>query len=589
MSEETKSVKKFKTIDDLDISPSIINKLKEAGFETLESLVTANASDLSSLVGIPLPTAMKIITAAREALDIRFKTAKEVKQERLNIGRITTGSKSLDQLLGGGVETRTITEFFGEYGTGKCVSRDTPIIYVSRGEVRIESISAIYNRYRSLYNEMPYDEGYAIEVDDLKVFSVNGGSIGLGEVSYLYREFAREILRIETATGRILEVTPSHKLLLRAKQGYVWVPAHAISEGDEIGIPAGILGGYTDDSVIYNRVYSRGFIVASEGRYVADSIYGLGLDPDVFRSYMIGYIEGSGYQLRDRQIPADSYSTATALSYIAHLAGYISGIYREDGRIYVVRFRRSDQGSSIYWDKVASIYRINYNSYVYDITVPKYRNFIGGSAPTILHNTQLGHQLSVNVQLPPDQGGLNGSAVYIDTEGTFRWERIEMMSRAKGLDPDEAMDRIYYIRAINSDHQMAIVEELRTMIPERNIKLVVVDSVTGHFRAEYPGRENLAVRQQKLNKHLHQLQTLAEVYNIAVVVTNQVMARPDVFYGDPTVAVGGHVLGHAPGVRVQLRKSRGNRRIARVIDAPHLPEGEAVFIITEEGISDIAE
>ncbi len=589
MSEETKSVKKFKTIDDLDISPSIINKLKEAGFETLESLVTANASDLSSLVGIPLPTAMKIITAAREALDIRFKTAKEVKQERLNIGRITTGSKSLDQLLGGGVETRTITEFFGEYGTGKCVSSDTPIIYITRGEVRIESISAIYNRYRSLYSEIPYDEGYAIEVDDLKVFSVNGGSIGLGEVSYLYREFAREILRIETTTGRILEVTPSHKLLLRAKQGYVWIPAHAISEGDEIGVPAGILSGSTEKSMIYNHAYSRGFMIASEGRYVADSIYGLGLDPDVFRSYMIGYIEGSGYQLRDRQIPTDSYNKATALSYIAHLAGYISGIYREDERIYVVRFRRNDQESGIYRDKVASIYRISYNSYVYDITVPKYRNFIGGSAPTILHNTQLGHQLSVNVQLPPDQGGLNGSAVYIDTEGTFRWERIEMMSRAKGLDPDEAMDRIYYIRAINSDHQMAIVEELRTMIPERNIKLVVVDSVTGHFRAEYPGRENLAVRQQKLNKHLHQLQTLAEVYNIAVVVTNQVMARPDVFYGDPTVAVGGHVLGHAPGVRVQLRKSRGNRRIARVIDAPHLPEGEAVFIITEEGISDIAE
>ncbi len=589
MSEETKSVKKFKTIDDLDISPSIINKLKEAGFETLESLVTANASDLSSLVGIPLPTAMKIITAAREALDIRFKTAKEVKQERLNIGRITTGSKSLDQLLGGGVETRTITEFFGEYGTGKCVSSDTPIIYITRGEVRIESISAIYNRYRSLYSEIPYDEGYAIEVNDLKVFSVNGGSIGLGEVSYLYREFAREILRIETTTGRILEVTPSHKLLLRAKQGYVWIPAHAISEGDEIGVPAGILSGSTEKSMIYNHAYSRGFMIASEGRYVADSIYGLGLDPDVFRSYMIGYIEGSGYQLRDRQIPTDSYNKATALSYIAHLAGYISGIYREDERIYVVRFRRNDQESGIYRDKVASIYRISYNSYVYDITVPKYRNFIGGSAPTILHNTQLGHQLSVNVQLPPDQGGLNGSAVYIDTEGTFRWERIEMMSRAKGLDPDEAMDRIYYIRAINSDHQMAIVEELRTMIPERNIKLVVVDSVTGHFRAEYPGRENLAVRQQKLNKHLHQLQTLAEVYNIAVVVTNQVMARPDVFYGDPTVAVGGHVLGHAPGVRVQLRKSRGNRRIARVIDAPHLPEGEAVFIITEEGISDIAE
>ena len=136
---------------------------------------------------------------------------------------------------------------------------------------------------------------------------------------------------------------------------------------------------------------------------------------------------------------------------------------------------------------------------------------------------------------------------------------------------------------------MAVVDELFDLVPKENIKLVVVDSVTGHFRAEYIGREHLAQRQQKLNRHLHQLMRLAEIYNVAVVVTNQVMARPDVFYGDPTQAVGGHVLYHAPGVRVQLRKSRGNRRIARVVDAPHLPEGEAVFVITEEGIRDPSE
>ncbi|MEM4040550.1 MAG: DNA repair and recombination protein RadA, partial [Ignisphaera sp.] len=119
-----------------------------------------------------------------------------------------------------------------------------------------------------------------------------------------------------------------------------------------------------------------------------------------------------------------------------------------------------------------------------------------------------------------------------------------------------------------------------------NIGLVVVDSITGHFRAEYPGRENLAIRQQKLNKHLHQLMSLAELYDVAVIITNQVMARPDIFYGDPTVAIGGHVLYHAPGIRVQLKKSRGNRRIARIVDAPHLPEIETVFVITEAGIRD---
>jgi len=322
VSRETKP-SAIKDLTDLPgIGPATAAKLIEAGYSTLESIAVATPQELSAVAGIPLATAQKAIKAAREALDITFKTALEVKRERMSVGKITTGSKALDELLGGGVETRTITEFYGEYGTGK---------------------------------------------------------------------------------------------------------------------------------------------------------------------------------------------------------------------------------------------------------------------------TQICHQLSVNVQLPPEKGGLSGKAVYIDSEGTFRWERIESMARGVGLNPDEAMNNILYIRAINSDHQMAVVEELPEVIKEENVRLVVVDSVTGHFRAEYPGRENLAARQQKLNRHLHQLMRIAEVYNVAVVVTNQVMARPDVFYGDPTQAVGGHVLYHAPGVRIQLRKSRGNKRIARVVDAPHLPEGEAVFAITDVGIRDAEE
>jgi DNA repair protein RadA len=311
-----------RSLEDLGISSTILAKLREAGYKTLESIAVANISELASVAGIPLPTAHRIVSKARELLGLTLKTALDLKKERGTLPKIVTGSKRLDELLGGGVETGTVTEFFGEYGTGK---------------------------------------------------------------------------------------------------------------------------------------------------------------------------------------------------------------------------------------------------------------------------TQLCMQLSVNVQLPKDRGGLNAKAIYIDAEGTFRWERIEAMAKAVGLDPDKAMANIYWIRAISSDHQMAVVEEVMDLIPKENVGLVVVDSVTGHFRAEYPGRENLAVRQQKLNRHLHQLARIADIYGIAVVVTNQVMARPDVFYGDPTQAVGGHVLAHAPGVRVQLRKSRGNRRIARVVDAPHLPEGEAIFAITEEGIKDVEE
>ena len=317
----TKTVtKKITSLTDLPgVGPATARKLEEAGYGTLEAIAAANPQELAAAANIPLSTAQRIVRAAREALNLTFKTALELKKERLAAKKITTGSRNLDALLGGGIETKMITEFFGEYGSGK---------------------------------------------------------------------------------------------------------------------------------------------------------------------------------------------------------------------------------------------------------------------------TQICHQLAVNVQLPPEKGGLGARAVYIDTEGTFRWERIAAMAKRWGLDPDQVMENIYYVRAINSDHQMAIVEELFNVVPKYNIKLVIVDSVTSHFRAEYPGRERLAERQQKLNRHLHQLMRLAELYDVAVVITNQVMARPDVVWGDPTQAVGGHVLYHAPGIRVQLRKARGNKRIARIVDAPHLPENETVFVITDQGIMD---
>ena len=311
--------KKVKSILDLPgIGEVTAAKLQEAGYGTLEAIAIATPLELVAAAGIPKQTAQKIIIAAREALDLSFKTADVVFEQKMKVGRITTGSKNLDELLGGGVETQAITEVYGEYGTGK---------------------------------------------------------------------------------------------------------------------------------------------------------------------------------------------------------------------------------------------------------------------------TQLAHQLSVNVQLPKEKGGLDGKALYIDCEGTFSPERIIQMARGSGLDPKHALKNIIYARAYNSDHQMLLVEQAKDLIEERDIKLIVVDSVTGHFRAEYPGRESLALRQQKLNRHLHTLARLADVYNLAVFVTNQVMARPDAFFTDPTTAVGGHVMYHAPNTRIYLRRAR-DKRIARLVDSPKLPEGEAVFMITEEGIRD---
>ncbi len=312
---------KIKDLTDIPgVGPATAQKLREAGFYSLEAIAIASPEEIAGISGISTSAAQRIIATAREALELGFKTADVIYKERLSVGRISTGSRNLDRLLGGGVETKSITEFYGEFGTGK---------------------------------------------------------------------------------------------------------------------------------------------------------------------------------------------------------------------------------------------------------------------------TQICHQLCVNVQLPRDRGGLEGTAIYIDCEGTFRPERIVAMAKAAGLEPQQALKNIVYARAYNSDHQMLLAEQAKEIIEEKgNVRLLIVDSVTSHFRAEYPGREVLAVRQQKLNRHLHTLTRIADIYDIAIVITNQVMARPDVFWGDAIVAVGGHVLAHVPGARVYLRKLKGNKRIARLVDSPYLPEGEATFVITDDGIRD---
>jgi len=201
--------------------------------------------------------------------------------------------------------------------------------------------------------------------------------------------------------------------------------------------------------------------------------------------------------------------------------------------------------------------------------------------------TQIAHQLCVNVQLPYEEGGLEGNALYIDTEATFRPERIINMAEAKDLDYNKTLKNIIVGRAYNSDHQVLLIQEASKIIKEKNIKLVVVDSIIGHFRSEYIGRGTLANRQQTLNVHIHDLLRLTEVFDeLAVIFTNQVSSRPDVFYGNPTVATGGHILAHGATVRIYLRKGKGEQRVAKMIDAPHLPEAEAIFSITDEGIKD---
>ncbi|MHA1940970.1 MAG: DNA repair and recombination protein RadA [Candidatus Hodarchaeales archaeon] len=327
---DEKKAKKATMITDLPgIGPSTAAKLVEAGFSTLESIATVSIGELSSIASLGEKTVQKIIEAAREALDIDFETAKVVLDRRLELAKITTGSQSLDELFGGGIETGAVTELYGEFRTGK---------------------------------------------------------------------------------------------------------------------------------------------------------------------------------------------------------------------------------------------------------------------------TQIAHQVCVTTQLPVEKGGLYEGdkypkVIYIDTEGTFRPERIVAMAERweDDIDLDRILENILHGRAHNSDHQMVLVEKMmKDYIPTENVRLLVVDSLISHFRAEYIGRGTLAARQQKLNQHIHTILRAAEIGNLAVIVTNQVHAKPDQFFGDPTAPVGGHIVAHATQTRVYLRKSKGERRIARIVDSPLLPEKEAIFGVTSAGIVDVS-
>ncbi|MGB3458604.1 MAG: DNA repair and recombination protein RadA [Halobacteriota archaeon] len=205
--------------------------------------------------------------------------------------------------------------------------------------------------------------------------------------------------------------------------------------------------------------------------------------------------------------------------------------------------------------------------------------------------TQIAHQLAVNVQLPPEKGGLNGSVIIIDTENTFRPDRIKDMSEGVELDFKDVLKNIHVARAYNSNHQILLVEKAGELAEElkateKPVRLMIIDSATAQFRSEYVGRGTLADRQQKINRHLHDALRFGDLNNAVVMITNQVMAKPDAFFGDPTRPIGGHIVGHTATFRLYLRKSKGEKRVAKLVDSPNMPEAEAVFSVSSIGIRD---
>ncbi|MFA4701687.1 DNA repair and recombination protein RadA [Pyrococcus kukulkanii] len=805
-----KKEKEIRTIEDLPgVGPATAEKLREAGFDSLEAIAVASPIELKEVAGISEGAAIKIIQAARKAANLgTFMRADEYLKKRESIGRISTGSKSLDKLLGGGIETQAITEVFGEFGSGKCFAKDTPVYYENDTVLHMETIEEMYSKYAKINGEVPFDNGFAVPLNTVHVytFDIDKGEIRRTQATYIYREKVKKILEIKLSKGQVLKITKTHPVLV-FRDGLKWVKAENVRPGDIIvGIKelpgneqpidvskAYFLGlfvaegtsnplsittaseeiaktivrfieehdGYRPNVEIHKGLYRillrkktarwLGELAVSNAgtKFVPEEI--INGNRETLTAFLAGYIDGDGYvtsniaelttksrklmeglvfilkrlgispKVTKKKVKGNTFyriyitgEDRKKLSEILRVAKLKAGIELEEGgvgryppelgrflgKIYTLfRIPKKDNETAYHiltrkkdtwftektlnkiekyfkdilnlletsekaimngetkpklpfaWSKlkkygftetqiknyrargipkrgpyknkvvnallqeirelrervtraislielarmlefhkVEEIREIDYNDWVYDLVVPGTHNFIAPNG-LILHNTQLAHTLAVMVQLPPEEGGLHGSVIWIDTENTFRPERIREIARNRGLDPDEVLKHIYVARAFNSNHQMLLVQQAEDKIKEllntdRPVKLLVVDSLTSHFRSEYIGRGALAERQQKLAKHLADLHRLANLYEIAVFVTNQVQARPDAFFGDPTRPIGGHILAHSATLRVYLRKGKGGKRVARLIDAPHLPEGEAVFRITEKGIED---
>jgi DNA repair protein RadA len=810
------------------VGPSTAEKLREAGYVDLMAIAVASPQMLVDVAELGTAAAAKIIQAAREAVDIGgFETGDVVMERRKSIVKLTTCSKALDELLGGGVETQAITEAYAEFGGGKCVTGETPVLYFNDETPHLESIADTYAKYAARHGEEPYEEGFVVRGVPIRVLGLPDGGMGSAAAAALYRERAESVYRVRTSRGTTLRVTGAHRFLTVTDEGVQWVPAAQLHEGDPVAAPrflpvtvrpfdeddAYFLGLFvaegtrnplsicnTDDGLIdwvvayVERRFGYTPTVRQDARRphvrtvllrkptegflgpLADATSGTkAVPPEILtaqesgiRSFLAGYWDGSGsvdrtmhsttrsemlacglaylmarigvrvsrrirtvdgapyhvlqvvgfdrdrFELptRLRRVPAVR-TKSSAHGYPTRIPRYLATVYKdtiggsrgpmrkpigsseneaetfyhvltrsryEKKTLNEATFRRiaeefvAGQGRlrraaelaermetlsdgefrelrgllpfshrglasamglsrsalsnhayrhlpedptlrkklatvllsairerlaaldaalpqlqnihSLAWDEVTSIETEPYGDYVYDFVVPDGHAFVGGPSPLFLHNSQLGFQLAVNVTRKADDAGLDGDTVWIDSEGTFRPERITSMARALELDPDSTLKRIHVARAYNSHHQMLLVDKANELAQDFPVKLLVVDSLTAHFRAEYVGRGVLAERQQMLNKHIHDLQRFADVHNAAIYVTNQVHAKPDAFFGDPTRPVGGHVVGHSATFRMYLRKSKGGKRIARLVDSPSLPEAEAVFSVTEDGIRD---
>ena len=734
----SKKESKILTVEELPgVGSATAEKWKDAGFDSLLSIAVSSPSVLSEAAGVGEPVARKMIQTARNSLDMGFESGDELLERRAKVIKITTGSKTFDGILGGGVETGGITECYGEFG---CITPDTRITLsdgraIPIGDFAGDKKAGVYPINLGIItkkgnelikttakNLFVYDCSHVFKVitrDSREICVtanhplmtqrgwVNASDLTTEDVLCIENDniFPEDYVKLSTFDAnnntRIKvdlpkELTPKFARYLGYILGEGWKETnpHLTNTGNvyRVSYASKTKDLLEDWKSIVNEIFGidsnfRRIDKTSTETWAIDSVmvgeylrqfeglYNLAnykyIPQQIFESpkevvteFLSSLYDSEGccsldmtmrsrthirtgangqmlsyeYELpnygRNIQLASASFKLVKDLQllltklgidswmnkYISKKASKITGenfvkytlnITKEEAIkefyeaigcktlrlkekiLKTINSYKRHMNGSINYNKIKEI-QIIQNPYgkVYDIEVPETHNFIANGI--LSHNSgksSLAHQLAVTVQLPKEKGGADGACVWIDTESTFRPERIKQIATGLGLDPQEILKNIKVARAFNSDHQMLLVDKVEDLIKNEKIpiKLVIVDSLMSHFRSDFVGRGTLADRQQKINKHMHALLKLADTYGICVYVTNQVMSKPDMFFGDPTTAIGGHIVAHNSTVRCYLRKGKKGTRVAKVVDAPHLPESEAIFQVTEGGIVDVKE
>jgi len=568
------------------VGPETAKKLEENGLGTLMGIATSSPTEISTMCGISENKARTLIKECRGELKLGFEVAKDFAKRREKINKIGTGCIAFDEIIDGGFESGAISECYGQFG---CLSGDT-IIRINRCEkgqkIRLDRM------YNQLHNRKTISKNKRWLLDkSTYTRTFDGTRIGRHKINDVMFSGEKEVFKILLENGYNIKATKEHKIL--TDKG--WIETQQLTKKHNVMCDTpnarkntqGLKTNTLRDFSLYNTKYHPFVNINSNKRLeIHRAIFEANinnislqeyihiLDNDNEKSSTLKFVDTNIYVIhhKDNNHYNNNIDNLQQLTKEEHLKLHGKSM-----------FKNFNQGVPEFV-AVKSITSIGIEK-TYDIVCEEpYHNFNAGDM--IVHNsgkTQVAHLMVVRAL----KENKDNKAIFIDTENTFRDDRIKDFAKANELDEEDVLNRIYVSRAYNSDHQMLLIDEVEKILQSDNTyRILVVDSLTSHFRSEFIGRGTLATRQQKLNKHMHQLLKIADLYNIVVLCSNQVMSSPTAYYGDPTTPVGGHIVGHNSTFRIYMRPGKEGSIYAKLIDSPNLPQKDCNFWITKDGFSE---